>query len=370
MTDRGVPAPYLHAEVAVQLGTFDLDVTIDAAVGETVALLGPNGAGKSTLLRCLAGLTPIDRGRIVLNGTVLEDSGAGVRMPPPDRAVGMVFQQHLLFPSMTATENVAFGLRSRGIPKAEARAQANALLALVGLGDRGGHRPHELSGGQSQRVALARALAIDPRMILLDEPLAALDVTTRSDIRRELRTQLDRRPDCVRIVVTHDPVDAFALADRAVVIEQGRVVQHGTLDELARRPRSAYVADLLGVNLYRGAAVGSTAGSTVEAVRPTVELEGGGRFVVPAIQDGEVFVAVRPNAVSVHLRPPDGSARNAWPGRVDALEPVGGRVRIHVAGTPSVVAEVTTDAVAELGLRAGADVWVSVKATEVDTYPA
>ena len=199
--------------------------------------------------------------------------------------------------------------------------------------------------------------------------VAALDATSRHEVRRDLRRRLSEHAGA-SLLVTHDPIDAFALADRAVVIEHGRVVQQGTLDELARRPRSAYVADLLGVNLYRGVAVGPPAGSVVEAVRSAVDLVGGGRFIVAAATAGDVFVAVRPNAVAVHLRPPGGSTRNAWPGTVDTLEPIAGRVRIHVTGTPSVVAEVTEEAVAELGLRAGGDVWVSVKATEVDTYPA
>jgi len=280
-----------------------------------------------------------------------------------------MFQEHLLFPHLTARDNVAFGLRCRGRSRAASRSDADAWLERFDLGAVGDRRPDELSGGQAQRVALARALAPEPRLLLLDEPLAALDATSRHDVRRDLRRRLSEHAGAT-LLVTHDPIDAFALADRAVVIEHGRVVQQGTLDELARRPRSAYVADLLGVNLYRGVVARPPAGSAVEAGRSAVDLVGGGRFIVAAAPVGDVFVAVRPNAVAVHLRPPDGSTRNTWPGTVDALEPIAGRVRIHVTGSPSVVAEVTEEAVAELGLRAGGDVWVSVKATEVDTYPA
>ena len=359
--------PVVRAELRWQRDAFELHVDLAVGAGEVVAVLGPNGAGKTSLLRAIAGLERGVHGHIALDGTTL--LGPGVDLAPDRRGIGMMFQEHLLFPHLTARDNVAFGLRCRGRSRVASRSDADAWLERFDLGAVGDRRPDELSGGQAQRVALARALAPEPRLLLLDEPLAALDATSRHDVRRDLRRRLSEHAGAT-LLVTHDPIDAFALADRAVVIEHGRVVQQGTLDELARRPRSAYVADLLGVNLYRGVAARPPAGSAVEAVRSAVDLVGGGRFIVAAATAGDVFVAVRPNAVAVHLRPPDGSTRNAWPGTVDALEPIAGRVRIHVTGSPSVVAEVTEEAVAELGLRAGGDVWVSVKATEVDTYPA
>jgi len=218
----------LHATIVRQLGSFRLDITLDAEPGETVAVLGPNGSGKSTLFRCLSGLLPIDRGRIELDGTVLDDPATRTFIDPERRPVAVVFQDYLLFPNLSARDNVAFGLRTRKIPRAEARAAAMTWLERVGLADHADHHPAALSGGQAQRVALARALATEPRVLLLDEPLAALDAGTRSTIRRELRQHLATFGG-VRLLVTHDPVDAYTLADRVVVLEHGSVLQQGTL---------------------------------------------------------------------------------------------------------------------------------------------
>ena len=218
-------------------------------------MLGPNGAGKTTLLRILAGLLSPDEGRVVLDGRVLDDTSTGEHVPPEARPVGVVFQNYLLFPHLSALENVAFGLRSRGVPKAEARARAAEWLDRVGLAEFRASKPKQLSGGQAQRVALARALATEPRLLLLDEPLAALDASTRLETRRELRRQLDGY-DGVRLLVTHDPMEAIALAERLIVLEAGRISQTGTPQEISERPRSRYVADLVGVNLFRGRAAG------------------------------------------------------------------------------------------------------------------
>jgi molybdate transport system ATP-binding protein len=245
----------LHAEVALRLGALDLAVEVAVADGEVVAVLGPNGAGKSTLLRAVAGLVPLDRGRITVDGRVLDDPDAGTFVPTHLRPVGVVFQDHLLFPRLSALDNVAFGLRARGARKPEARRLAAGWLARVGLADHAGARPHALSGGQSQRVALARALATEPRVLLLDEPLAALDARTRLHMRAELRRHLATFPGA-RLLVTHDPIDALVLADRLVVLEAGRVTQDGTNAEVVRRPVSRYVAVLVGVILLVGVGAG------------------------------------------------------------------------------------------------------------------
>ncbi|HEY7199640.1 MAG TPA: ABC transporter ATP-binding protein, partial [Candidatus Dormibacteraeota bacterium] len=326
------------------------------------ALLGPNGAGKTTVLRALAGLLPLAEGRVVLDGQVLEDVGprsrARVRVPAERRPVGMVFQDYLLFPHLSAVENVAFGLRSRGMRRGEARRVAAGWLARLGLAGIGDARPGTLSGGQQQRVALARALATDPRMLLLDEPLAALDVSIRADVRRDLRRRL-REFAGVNLLVTHDPLEAIALADRLIVMEGGRVVQAGTPAEVTERPRSAYVADLVGVNLLRG-----------RAADGAVELAGGGRLGVVGADAGEVFAVIPPRSVSLWRSRPDGSPRNVWRGRASGLDLLGDRVRVRIEGEPPVVAEVTPAAVAELRLAEGTEVWVSVKATDVRVYPA
>src|SRR5262245_6345881 len=241
----------LVADLRVEHPGFTLDVEIAVAAGETVAVLGPNGSGKSTLLGALAGLLPLARGRVELDGRLLDDTAAGVWVPPEERPIGIVFQDYLLFPHLSALDNVAFGLRRRGLSRAAARAEAHAWLERVGIEELAAARPGQLSGGQAQRVALVRALAIAPLLLLLDEPLAALDVQTRAATRRTLRDRLAEFAG-VRLVVTHDPLEALALAEHLIVIEDGRVVQSGNPDQVTARPRSPWVADLVGVNLFRG----------------------------------------------------------------------------------------------------------------------
>jgi molybdate transport system ATP-binding protein len=348
----------LTAEVAVRLGTFDLDVAVDAAAGEIVAVLGPNGAGKSTLLRALSGLTAPHRGRVELDGVVLEDASRDIHVPPERRPIGVVFQDYLLFPHLSAIENVAFGLRARGVKAGEARARAQSWLDRLGVGEHAEARPRALSGGQAQRVALARALAIDPRMLLLDEPLAALDASARDTVRRDLRRHLESFTG-IRIIVTHDPLEAVALADRLVIIEAGRVVQTGSAAEVTQQPRSRYVADLVGVNLFRGIA---TAGH--------LALRGGAVMQFADTLEGEVFATIHPRAVALHRMRPEGSPRNVWLGHASALDFQGDRVRVGVEGKMRIVAEVTPAAVNDLGLAEGGEVWVSVKATEISVYPA
>jgi molybdate transport system ATP-binding protein len=348
----------LQAELALALGELELEVELGVATGELVVLLGPNGAGKTTLLRALAGLVPLTRGRVVLDGTVLEDTEAGTWVPTERRPVGFVFQDYLLFPHLSALENVAFGLRARGLPRAEARRRAAAWLERVGLAAHGASRPRALSGGQAQRVALARALAGDPRLLLLDEPLAALDAATRAEVRRDLRRHLASF-DGTRLLVTHDPLEAIALADRLVVLEGGRVTQTGTPAQVSARPRSRYVAELVGVNLFRGRADGGR-----------VELASGAVVVTAGDHHGEVFAAVHPHAVALHRHRPEGTPRNVWAGTADTLDVLGDRVRVRVTGSMPIVAEVTPAAAGELRLADGGPVWASVKATEVTVYPA
>ena len=343
----------LVAQLVVQRPRFQLDIELEVAPGEVVALLGPNGAGKSTALQALAGLVPLTGGEIHVAGRCLDDPSARLLVPTSERGVGMVFQDYLLFPHLSALENVAFGLRATGTPRRQARAEAHTWLDRMGLHDLAGVKPGALSGGQAQRVALARALATGPSLLLLDEPLSALDAGTRMYIRSDLRRHLVDFPGC-SVLVTHDPLDAMVLADRLVVIEQGRVVQTGTPAEVARAPRTDYVARLVGLNLYRGHATDSH-----------VQLVGGGHLVTADSATGEVFVTFRPSAVALHRQQPEGSARNTWPGRVTGIEQHGDTVRVEVQGTPTVLADVTTAAVAELDLTPGLTVWVSVKATEL-----
>ncbi|WP_406864441.1 ABC transporter ATP-binding protein [Streptomyces sp. HUAS MG47] len=348
----------LQAEIRVSNGAFALDVDLEVAEGETVAVLGPNGAGKSTLLRGLSGLLRLDAGRLALGGRVLDEPATRTFVPPECRPVGVVFQDLRLFPQMSAVDNVAFGLRRRGLSRAESRFRATRWLERLGLADRADARPRALSGGQAQRVAMARALAICPELLLLDEPLSALDVGMRADMRRDLQRALASFPG-VRIVVTHDPTEAFTLADRLVIIEDGRVVQTGTPAEVTARPRSHYVARFVGVNLLRGWADGSE-----------LTVEGGCTLRIPDTEHGEVWAGIRPRAVAVHKERPSGSPRNAWRCRLESLDVERDVLRLALAGKPDIVAEVTAAAFAELELRPGDEVWASVKATEIEVFPA
>ena len=348
----------LTAEVAVRVGSLDLDVTVSASSEQAVAVVGPNGAGKSTLLRALAGLLRLDRGRTVLGDLVLDDVAAGVHVPPERRPVGVMFQDTLLFPHLNALDNVAYGLRARGARRTDARRRAASWLERVGLAaEHLDSRPSALSGGQAQRVALARALATEPALMLLDEPLSAADVSAKGPLRRVLREQLAASP-AVHLVVTHDPVDAMALAGHVVVLEAGRVTQQGPIAEVTTRPRSAWVAQLAGLNLFRGRAEG----------RHLVLADGSALAVATGVR-GPAFALVHPRAVTVHRSKPQGSARNAWPGEASGLHLEGDRVRVQVDGSPPIVAELTPAGTAELRLAEGGPVWVSVKATEIDVYP-
>ncbi len=344
---------------AVELDAFRLEVTLTAQPRAVLAVLGPNGAGKSTLLRAVCGLVPLASGTIGLGDDVVDDAGRGIFVPPQQRRVGVVFQDHRLFRHLRVLDNVAFGPRARGVPRAAARVSAAEWLARLGLDELAGRRPAQLSGGQAQRVALARALAAEPAALLLDEPLAALDVQTRAEVQGELREHL-RDFAGPTLLVTHDPIEALLLATRIVVLERGRVVQEGSPADITSRPLTPYVARLVGMNLYEGRATGTS-----------VALDGGGHLVAADAPAGRVLVAVRPSAITVHTEQPHGtSARNAWAGRVAGLAPLGDRVRVSVTGEPAATVDVTAAAVAELGLGPGAPVWLSAKATDVAAYPA
>jgi molybdate transport system ATP-binding protein len=349
----------LDAHIALRLGTLDLHADLMVQPGELLALLGPNGAGKSTVLRCLAGLVPLDEGRIVIDGIVVDDPVADTFVEPEHREVGFVFQDYLLFEHMSVLENVAFGLRARRTPKAEARATAHAWLDRVGLADYAHQRPRSLSGGQSQRAALARALATEPRLLLLDEPLAALDAGTRTSVRRDLRRHLATF-EGMRILVTHDPVDAYALADRVAILDGGRIVQVGTLAEVTAHPRSRYVADLVGVNLV--------AGDVADGVLTTAT---GARVVIADAAPGPSFAVIRPHSVALVRDAPVGSsARNTWTGIIAEVDRLGDRARVGLDGALPLVAEITVAALESLDLRPGDDVHASVKATDIEVYSA
>ncbi|MFE0462162.1 ABC transporter ATP-binding protein [Kitasatospora sp. NPDC058965] len=348
----------LDAHLRVTRPGFALDLALTAAPGEVLALLGPNGAGKSTALRALAGLLPLDDGRLTLDGTVLADPATGRHTPAERRPVGVVFQDYLLFPHLSALDNVAFGLRCRGRSKRESRIEAAGWLERMGLAEHAGTRPGRLSGGQAQRVALARALAVRPRLLLLDEPLAALDARTRLDVRAQLRRHLAEF-EAVAVLVTHDPLDAMVLADRLVVVEDGAEVQTGTPTEVSRRPRTDYIARLVGLNLFQGTGRGHA-----------VVLPDGTELATAEPVSGPAFAAFPPAAVTLHRERPQGSARNVFALTVGGLELHGDLVRTELAGPLPMAADLTPTAVAALDLTPGTPVWAAVKAAETHAYPA
>jgi molybdate transport system ATP-binding protein len=352
----------LRLEVDHPLPALSLDVALHVGTGETLALAGPSGAGKTTCLRVIAGLLHPERGRVVCEGDTWLDTTAKVSLPPELRSCGYLFQHHALFPHLRAWQNVAYGLQ--GIPRRERRVRAEQLLARFDVRGLAEALPHTLSGGERQRVALARALAREPRVLLLDEPLSALDARTRAAARRELGALL-RSAEVPCLLVTHDFEEASLLADRVAVIDRGKVVQAGPASELAARPRSAFVADFTGaLVLYGGAHEG--AGSVT-----LVELDGGGTIASTDPGEGRVAASVFPWEIA--LEPPDaaphGSAQNRVQARVVSVSTVGNRVRVGLACPQPLVAEVTEAAVRDLGLHDGRRVTATWKATATRLTP-
>jgi molybdate transport system ATP-binding protein len=347
----------LHARVRVERPGHLLDVTLDARPGEVLAVVGPNGSGKTTLLRCLAGLQQLHAGSLRWGDRLWEEPASRVRVVAADRAVGLVPQDLRLFPHLSALDNVAFGPRCRGERMSSARRRAQEWLDLLGVGDLAGRRPAQLSGGQAQRVAIARALAVQPSLLLLDEPLAALDPGVAMTLRLELARHLAAY-DGVTLLVTHDAVDALTLAHRVVVLDEGRVVQDGPPAEVARRPATEHVARLVGLNVLRGRSRGTV-----------VTLPGDATLATATEHDGPVVVTFPPTAVTVSLEPSAGSARNQWPGAIVSVAPHGLAVRVHLDAAGGVLADVTAESAGRLGLTPGRRVWAAVKATETTVRP-
>ena len=355
----------LDARLAERRGAFALDVILTAEPGATTALVGESGAGKTSVLRLLAGLDRPDRGRITVDGIVYADAARGIHLPPYRRSVGYVPQDFALFPHLTAAANVAFGLQALGWSRAARRARAREALDAAGVVALADRLPHQLSGGQQQRVALARALALEPRLLLLDEPLAALDLQTRRLVRGELRSLLARLA-CITVYVTHSPVEALVFGDRIVVLEAGRVSQAGPREELLRRPRTPFVAELMGTNLLAGRP------ATDERITAGVVRTADGPVAVGMKAfEAEVLLTVSPREITLFREPPAGSAQNVFAGTIEELvpePPAGERVRVMLGTRPPLVAEVTRDAVEALGLAPGLEVYATFKATGVTRY--
>jgi molybdate transport system ATP-binding protein len=345
----------LRVEARHQLGELRIDVELAVERGKCLALAGPSGAGKTSVLRVAAGLLRPEQGHVVANGEPWLDTDRGIDVPAEQRRCGYVFQHYALFPHLSAWQNVAYPLH--GLSRSERRARALALLERFGLAEHADERPHTLSGGERQRVAVARALARGPEVLLLDEPLSALDTRTRAAAARELGEVLSES-EAPTVLVTHDFSEAAQLGDRVGVIDQGRVVQEGTPSELAASPRSAFVADFTGAVVLTGIARAGPRGIT------RVELDGGGTVTSTDAGKGVVAVSVYPWEIAIEPagEQPHGSAENRLPAEVLSMTAVGNRVRLGLAGPQPLVAEITLASAERLGVRAGAQVIATWKA--------
>lgn len=347
----------LEVDFATERNGLDVSVAFEVAPGAVSAIIGPNGAGKSTVVDVIAGLHRVERGHVRLAGRVLDDPNEGIFVPARSRRVGVVFQDRVLFPHLTALENVAFGMTARGVSRDLAKARATEQLRTAGLAAVAERSAGELSGGEAQRVAVARALAMEPHALLLDEPFSAVDATARVDIRRQLRERVEGFTGPV-VLVTHDPAEAFILADEVHVLESGSLTQTGSPDDIRLRPASVYAAEFARVNLLRGTAADGL-----------VDVAGHGLRIADTNVRGPVVITIQPSAVAVYRQAPGGSPRNAWTTTIDALERLGDRVRLHVGVPLPLTVEVTPGAVEALDLGPGCDVWLSVKATEIGLRP-
>lgn len=348
-------------ELNAILALRNLDISFSVGATETLAIMGPNGAGKSSIMQILAGLLKPDSGQASLNGQSLFRISPGTTWRPPhEREIGLLAQESLLFPHLSVLENVAFGPRSRGESKADSRAAGHHWLAEVDASALARRLPAELSGGQAQRVALARALATDPQLLLLDEPMSALDVNNAPFLRSLLKRVLCGRR---AIIVTHSVLDALMLADRIIIMDAGRIVEAGPTAAILARPRSSFAASLAGLNVLPGTMSGSSLCTSDGNQITGVPIAG----LAPASTDQAGIGAFSPSAVSVFLAPPQGSPRNCFSVRVDELEPQGDLIRVR-AGNLS--ADISPAATVDLGLAPGTEVYFVVKAAEVVLYPA
>jgi molybdate transport system ATP-binding protein len=355
----------LDARLVKHRSAFTLDVAFQAPSGSTTVLVGESGAGKTSVLRLLTGLDRLDDGLVTLGAERYADASLGLHRDPWQREIGYVAQDYALFPHLSVFDNVAFGLRAAGVERRRIRSMVEEALGVLGIGALEGRASLQLSGGQQQRVALARALVLSPRLLLLDEPLSSLDLQTRRAVRGELRALLQRL-DCVTVYVTHSPVEALVFGDQIVVLEQGHVAQAGTREDLLRRPRSSFVAELVGTNLFVGR---PREGGPL--FLPTIRTAEGEFLVEDTPGPGTVFLTVSPREITLSPRIPETSAQNVFLSTIREIipeAPAGDRVRVVLDARPTLVAEVTREAVATLDLQVGMRIHATFKATGVHVY--
>ncbi len=350
----------LHVDISVALAALDISCAFDVDSGKSVALVGASGAGKTTILRSIAGLIRPKQGRIAWGNDLWFAAQQDVCEPPQARNCAMVFAGYALFKHMSALENAAFGLRASGVSANNALETAHAMLDLVGVGSLANRKAALLSSGEAQRVAIARALAMQSRVLLLDEPLSAIDVEQRTRVRDALTaTVSESSMSCV--LVTHDPVEAMLFSDQLIVLERGRVVQTGTAAELRERPNSTYIAAFSGVNLFRG--VAQPVGGELSEVK--VE---GGLLVIPGKFSGQIALVVDPDAVVLSKIHTDSSARNVLFGPIARVVPDGASLRVTVASQPHIIARITRQSAQDLALEPGSSVYATFKASEIRVH--
>jgi molybdate transport system ATP-binding protein len=375
----------LQAQLDIQLNNaFHLELGFSAEVGETTVLLGESGAGKSTVLRLLAGLLHPERGHISLEGVTYFDSTQHIAIPPQERPFGYVFQDYALFPHLSVFENVAFGLRAQHLPRQIIRRRVGEALERVRLTEMDQRRSTQLSGGQQQRVAIARALALQPQLLLLDEPLAALDIQTRREVRQELRHIL-ASTGITTLLVTHQYLEALLFGHSILILDSGRVIQQGSQRDLLIYPRSSYIAELVGMNFFRGRVVRCEADAIC-----TIQLHNGSQPAeimaaleehiaagkLPGVGD-EAYVVVDPRSITLYQTLPDSSARNIFCGEILQVLRLGtptshdGRVRVSIMldlSAPPLTAEITEASAARMELSEGKTIYAAFKATEARAY--
>lgn len=338
----------LDARVILNRDSLTLDVELQLQHGEVIAVLGPNGAGKTSLLHALLGWLELESGWIMVDGEVIDSPDTDSYVPPQHRPFGMVFQDGLLFPHMSVEKNILFGAgKDFNLKPLAESLQANELLAKF---------PSELSAGERQRAAIARSLAARPKVLFLDEPFSALDIQGKRRGRSLLKEALAIGVSGC-LMVTHDLVDAFTLADRVMIIEGGKLTQFDVPDRIRLRPGSEWIADLVGWNYYEGIGEGSVVtlphGTTI--------------FTAQDDLDGPTSISINPASVSIFKSQPSGSPRNSWLSSIQNIEILDGRARVSLVGEIDICADITTAAANELRQSISSEVWVSVKATEVDT---
>lgn len=374
----------LNVVLETHLDAFHLTVDFQVEKGKTLVLLGESGAGKSTVLRLLAGLLRPEKGHISLDGVVYFDSEQRIATSSQERPFGYVFQDYVLFPHLSVFENVAFGLRAQRVARHIIHQRVMEALAQVHIADLIQRRPAQLSGGQQQRVAIARVLVLQPELLLLDEPLAALDVQTRREVRQELRRLL-AEAGITTVLVTHHYLEALFFGEHILVLDHGRVIQQGDQYALREYPRSSYIAELVGVNFFRGSITRYEANALcivqldddkqpIEVVAALRERDQSNEIPTPG---DEAFVVVDPRSITLYLSPPESSARNIFYGEIIHLLPTrtstGGDSSVRVSimlnnASPPLTAEITEASARRLGLQEGKMVYATFKATEASAY--